>query len=283
MSLSKLTLGQFTVHALRDGFFALDGGAMFGVVPKPIWEKIFPADEWNRISFGLNCLLVETPTAKILVDTGIGTLIPEKFLQYYGVDQRPNLIEALIGLGVAPEDINYVINTHLHFDHCGWNTRENENGDVVPTFAKAKYIVQKGEWEYGLKPVYRDQVSYFRQTFAPLKDHGLLRLVDGEDLITAGISVILTPGHTAHHQSIIVESNGKKLAFLGDAVPTSAHVGLGYIASLDLFPMTTLEIKTKILDQAVEEDWIIALAHDPGYYFGKVRKSKNKFIFEPLT
>jgi len=282
MTVNNLSLGRFSLHGLRDGYFALDGGSMFGVVPKPIWEKTFAADEQNRIHFGLNSLLIETESAKVLVDTGIGSLIPDKFLQYYEVEQDPGLVQTLRNLGTEPGAIDFVINTHLHFDHCGGNTRKDEKDQIVPVFPKAKYVIQKGEWEYGLNPVYRDKVSYFSQTYAPLRDGGLLQLIDGDGPVTEGVSVILTPGHTSHHQSVLVESGGKKLAFLGDAVPTSAHVGLAYIASYDIFPMTTLETKTKILDKAAEEDWIIAFVHDPQHFFGKIRKSKDKFIFEPL-
>jgi glyoxylase-like metal-dependent hydrolase (beta-lactamase superfamily II) len=283
MTINNLNLGPLTLHGLRDGYFALDGGSMFGVVPKPIWEKVFPADELNRIHFGLNSLLIQTESQKILVDTGIGTVIPEKFLQHYAVKQNPGLVKSLKNLGVEPEEIDFVINTHLHFDHCGGNTRKDDKDRLVPVFPQANYVIQKGEWEYGLNPMYRDKVSYFSQTFAPLQDSGCLQLVDGDGSVTEGISVILTPGHTTHHQSVVVESNGKKLAFLGDAVPTSAHVGLAYIASYDLFPMTTLETKTKLLDRAVEEDWIVAFVHDPQHFFGKVQKSKDKFVFEPLN
>lgn len=283
MTIENLTIGKFTIHGLQDGYFALDGGPMFGIVPKTIWEKTFPADEFNRIHFGLNSILIKTPSVQILVDTGIGTIIPEKFLQYLSVDQDPGLIQSLKNLGSDPEDIDFVINTHLHFDHCGGNMKKDEAERILPVFPKARYIIQKGEWDYGLNPIYRDTVSYFNQNYAPLQDLGILQLVDGEESVIEGVSVFLTPGHTSHHQSVIVESAGKKLAFLGDVIPTSVHVGLSYIASLDLFPMTTFEVKTKILHQAVEEDWIIALAHEPGHYFGKVRKSKNKFIFEPLT
>ena len=282
MTVNNLSLGRFSLHGLRDGYFALDGGSMFGVVPKPIWEKAFAADDQNRIHFGLNSLLIETESAKVLVDTGIGSLIPDKFLQYYGVEQDPGLVQTLRNLGTEPGAIDFVINTHLHFDHCGGNTRKDEEDQIVPVFPKAKYVIQKGEWEYGLNPVYRDKVSYFSQTYVPLRDGGLLQLIGGDGPVTEGVSVILTPGHTSHHQSVLVESGGKKLAFLGDAVPTSAHVALAYIASYDLFPMTTLETKTKILDQAAEEDWIIAFVHDPQHFFGKIRKSKDKFIFEPL-
>jgi len=283
MSLHKIALGRFTVHGLRDGFFALDGGSMFGVVPKPIWEKIFPADEWNRVRFGLNSILVETPSVNILVDTGIGTLIPEKFLRYYGVDQKHGLVQSLKDLGVAPEEIHYVINTHLHFDHCGWNTRESEKGKIVPTFPKAKYIIQKGEWEYACNPGHRDNVSYFGQTYIPLSDYGLLELVEGETTVTEGVSVIPTPGHTAHHQGVKFVSEGQTLFFYGDAVPTSGHVGLSYIASYDLYPVTTLETKKAILEQAVQEDWIGGFVHDPHHFFGKVKTVKDKFIFESLS
>jgi glyoxylase-like metal-dependent hydrolase (beta-lactamase superfamily II) len=282
MSIDNFNLGKFTIQALRDGHFALDGGSMFGVVPKPIWEKIFPSDDLNRIHFGLNSLLIKTESARILVDTGIGTIIPEKFLQYYGVDQDPGLVQSLMNLGVNPGEIDFVINTHLHFDHCGGNTRQEGENQILPVFPRAKYIIQKGEWEYGLNPTYRDRVSYFRKTYVPLQDHGQLHLAEGEERVTPGVSVLLTPGHTSHHQSVLVESEGQKLAFLGDAVPTAAHVGLAYIASYDLFPMTTLETKTRVLDRAVEEDWIIAFVHDPQHYFGKVQKSKDKFIFVSL-
>ena len=203
--------------------------------------------------------------------------------QYYGVDQRHGLVQSLKELGVAPEDIRYVINTHLHFDHCGWNTRKDEMGKIVPTFPKANYIIQKGEWEYACNPGHRDKVSYFRQTYIPLADYGLLQLVEGETAVADGVSVIPTPGHTAHHQGVKFLSEGRTLFFYGDAVPTSGHVGLSYIASYDLYPVMTLETKKIILEQAVQEEWIGGFVHDPQNFFGKVKTIKDRFIFEPLS
>ncbi len=282
MTPHKITLGRFEVYGLRDGFFYLDGGAMFGVVPKPLWERLFPADESNRIQMGLNSILIKTDKELILIDTGVGTLIPAKFTQYYAIEREPGLLESLKAIGFTPEEVTHVINTHLHFDHCGGNTRKNAQGDVVPTFPNAAYIIQKGEWKYALNPLSRDRVSYFRDTFLPLEEHGRLHLVEGDTKIVNGVHVILMPGHTSSHQGVKVQSGNDTLVFFGDMVPTSAHLGLGYIASYDLFPVTTLETKAWFFDQAVRENWIIAFDHDPHYYFGRVKKIKEKYTFEPL-
>lgn len=282
MTPHKITLGQFEVYGLRDGFFYLDGGAMFGVVPKPLWEKVFPADESNRIRMGLNSILIKTREDLVLVDTGIGTLIPPKFTQYYAIDRKPDLIESLKDLGIAPDEITFVINTHLHFDHCGGNTHKNAAGDIIPTFPNATYVIQKGEWEYALNPHFRDKVSYFSDTFLPLEQFGQVRLVDGNQEIMPGVHVVLMPGHTSFHQGVKAQSKEETLVFFGDMVPTSAHLGLGYIASYDLFPATTLEVKASFFEQAVKDNWIIAFDHDPVHYFGRIKKRGNKYTFESL-
>ena len=282
MTPHKITLGKFEIYGLRDGFFYLDGGAMFGVVPKPLWAKLFPADESNRIQMGLNSVLIRRDKELILVDTGIGSLIPPKFLEHYAIERTPDLLESLKDLGFSPEEITTVINTHLHFDHCGGNTYRDAEGNIVPTFSNAVYVIQKGEWKYAHNPHFRDRVSYFKDTFVPLKEHGQLRLVDGDTKITRGVFVDLMPGHTSFHQGVRVRSGEETLVFFGDMVPTSAHLGLGYIASYDLFPVTTLETKVTFFKKAVKENWIIAFDHDPMHYFGRVKKVKEKYIFEPL-
>ncbi len=282
MTIDRISLGKFEIYGLRDGFFFLDGGAMFGVVPKTLWEKKFPADEKNRIKLALNSILIKTAKELILVETGIGGDLDPKFYDYYSVERKPGLVLSLEKLGYQAEDIDLVVNTHLHFDHCGGNTSKNEKGEDAPTFPKARYIIQKGEWEDALHPSERDKASYLEQNFLPLERHGLLQLVDGNKEISEGVEVIVVPGHTSRHQCLKVSTGGKVFFFLGDLVPTSAHVGLSYIMSYDLFPQQTLENKREYFDQAIEEDWILAFNHDPEHFFGKVKKVNNKYTFEPL-
>ena len=282
MTIDRISLGKFEIYGLRDGFFFLDGGAMFGVVPKTLWEKKFPADEKNRIKLALNSILIKTAKELILVETGIGGDLDPKFYDYYSVERKPGLVLSLEKLGYQAEDIDLVVNTHLHFDHCGGNTSRNEKGEDAPTFPKARYIIQKGEWEDALHPSERDKASYLEQNFLPLEKHGLLQLVDGNKEISEGVEVIVVPGHTSRHQCLKVSTGGKVFFFLGDLVPTSAHVGLSYIMSYDLFPQQTLENKREYFEQAIEEDWILAFNHDPEHFFGKVKKVNNKYTFEAL-
>ena len=283
MTIDRISLGKFEIYGLRDGFFFLDGGAMFGVVPKTLWEKKFPADEKNRIKLALNSILIKTAKELILVETGIGGDLDPKFYDYYSVERKPGLVLSLEKLGYQAEDIDLVVNTHLHFDHCGGNTSKNEKGEDAPTFPKARYIIQKGEWEDALHPSERDKASYLEQNFLPLEKYGLLQLVDGNKEISEGVEVIVVPGHTSRHQCLKVSTGGKVFFFLGDLVPTSAHVGLSYIMSYDLFPQQTLENKREYFEQAIEEDWILAFNHDPEHFFGKVKKVNNKYTFEALS
>jgi len=279
MTIEKLILGSFTIHALRDGFFSLDGGAMFGVVPKVLWKKLIPSDKENRIRLGLNSLLVQTDKALILVETGIGTLIKKKYFEFYSVERDPGLVGEMDKLGVKPEDIDFVINTHLHFDHCGNNTYRNESGEIVPAFPNARYIIQKGEWETALNPSLRDKPSYLSDLFSPLEKAGVLQLVEGDTSIIEGINVMLTPGHTAHHQCVKIGSEGETILFLGDIVPTSAHINLPYVMSYDLYPVQTITTREKIYKKIIEDDWLVAFNHDPEHYFGRIEKTDNKYTF----
>jgi len=282
MRIEKLTLGSFEIYGLQDGHFHLDGGAMFGVVPKVLWQRRFPADEKNRIKLSLNCILVKTKKALFLVETGIGAKLDQKSSDLYAVKREPGLIPSLEKLGVGIEDVNFVINTHLHFDHCGGNTHKNKEGKIVPTFPKAKYIVQKGEWEYALHPCERDRTSYQADNFLPLEKHDLAWIIEGNKKISEGVEVALVPGHTAFHQCVKVQSQGEVLFFLGDLVPTSAHIGLPYIMSYDLFPLETLKNKKIYYEEAIKKDWILVFDHDPEHYFGKVLKEGDKYKFQPL-
>jgi glyoxylase-like metal-dependent hydrolase (beta-lactamase superfamily II) len=282
MTVEKLKLGDLDIHGLRDGYFYLDGGAMFGVVPKTLWEKKCPADSKNRIRLALNSILIKTPRALVLVETGIGTKMDQKFRGIYCVEKDPGLVPSLSRLGYGAKDVDFVINTHLHFDHCGGNTYRDERGEVVPTFPRARYVIQRGEWEWARQPNEREKSSYVQENFLPLQDYGLLDLVDGDSRITEGVEVVLSPGHTPRHQSVKVSSLGKTLFYLGDLVPTSAHIGLPYVMSYDLFPLETLESKKKFYEQAIEEDWVLAFVHDPLHYFGKVGKKNGKYEFRSL-
>ncbi|MGQ9470604.1 MAG: MBL fold metallo-hydrolase [Candidatus Aminicenantales bacterium] len=275
MSRERLAVGKFEIYALREGFFYLDGGAMFGVVPKVLWEKKVPADSLNRICLATNSLLIRSPEANVLVETGLGTKLPPKFFDHYAIELKPGLKEALKEIGILPEDVDFVINTHLHFDHCGSNT-EGEGEKIIPAFPRALYFIQKGEWEAALNPNERDRSSYLAENFLPLQ--GRVVLVEGDREIIPGVRVVLTPGHTAHHQSVIINEGGKTIFYAGDLIPTAAHVGLPYIMSYDLYPVDTLNTKKKWLDRAAEEGWLIAYVHDPNYFFSRVKKEKDKFF-----
>lgn len=282
MSLSFLNIGKIKITGLRDGYFYLDGGAMFGVVPKILWEKKFKPDEQNRIRLGLNTLLVETPQHNILIETGIGENLPQKFMKYYLVERNPGLMENIKRkAGLKPEDIDFVINTHLHFDHCGGNTIK-KNSKFTTAYPKAKYIIQKGEWNYALNPSPKDKPSYLEHNFLPLREESQLELVEGNNVICEGVEVVLVPGHTANHQCVKISDGDKTVFFMGDLVPTSGHISLSYIMSYDLFPLQTLESKRKYYRIAIEEDWIFAFNHDPDNFFGKVKEEKGKFIYSPL-
>lgn len=281
MTENPLTIGHFQIYGLRDGFFSLDGGAMFGVIPKTLWEKKYPADELNRIRLGLNSLLIRTEEINVLVDTGIGTHPDSKFNDMYSLELKPGLVDALKDIGLEREDIDYVINTHLHFDHCGGNTFIDSGGEIVPTFPHADYIVQKGEWESTFNPTPRDKSSYLTKYFRPIKEHNQLHLVEGDTQIIEGIEVLLTPGHTAFHQCVKIEFEGQVVFFLGDMVPTSAHAGLPYVMSYDLFPLTTIKNKEKFYKLAIEGNWTMAFNHDPEFFFGKIEKRDGKYTFNP--
>jgi glyoxylase-like metal-dependent hydrolase (beta-lactamase superfamily II) len=197
------------------------------------------------------------------------------------VEREPGLIGELEAMGMGCEDIDFVINTHLHFDHCGGNTFRSADGRFVPRFPKATYIIQKCEWEAGINPSGRDKPSYYDVYFAPLAEHKQVELVVGDREVVPGVEVVLAEGHTACHQCVKVVSGKQTLLFLGDMVPTSGHVGLPYIMSYDLFPQTTMETKERFLRQAVEEDWVVAFNHDPDLFFGRIFIQKRKFRCRP--
>ncbi len=272
---STMKLGAWTVHAIQAGGQALDGGAMFGVVPKPLWERRIPADARNRIPLGMRCLLIEHEVGLVLIDNGAGNKETPKFLDIYGIDNagaggRTLLEDGLRSLGHGPEDIVLMIDTHLHFDHAGGNTFRDAAGHIVPTFPRARYVVQRGEYAWALHTNERTAASYFPPNFEPVREAGLLDLVEGDREIVPGISVIRTPGHTPHHQSVLLESKGEMAFYLGDLVPTAAHLPLPWIMGYDVEPLVTLETKRTYLRRAADENWLLVFEHDAVVPWGRV-------------
>jgi glyoxylase-like metal-dependent hydrolase (beta-lactamase superfamily II) len=267
-------LGRLRIHAIQAGGQRLDGGAMFGVVPKPLWEKRMPADERNRIQLGMRCLLIEHDIGPILIDTGAGNKEDAKFYDIYGIENRgvtgpTRLEDGVREAGFTPEQIVMVINSHLHFDHAGGNTIKDSSG-TRPAFPNARYVMQRGEYEYATHTNERTAASYFRQNFVPLAEAGLVDFIDGEGEIVRGIRAIPTPGHTPHHQGLLIESGGEQAFYIADLTPTVAHLPLAWIMGYDVEPLVTLETKRHILARAVEEEWLVVFEHDPTWAWAKI-------------
>ena len=279
-------VGRIRIHVLEAGLQRLDGGAMFGVVPKPLWEKRIGADERNRITLALRCLLVETPGALVLVDSGIGNKEDEKFREIYGVENEghPTRVEdALRAAGFAPEDVDVVLSTHLHFDHAGGNTMRDDNGTIVPTFPRARYLVQRGELEFARRKNERIRASYPMHNIEPVVSAGLQDLVEGETEVTEGLRVLPTPGHTPQHQSVLVQSDGETACFLADVCPTSAHLPLPWIMGYDVEPLVTLESKRSLWERARAESWLLVFEHDPVVPWGRLDPSEERPILLPVA
>lgn len=281
MSSESVKLGQFELSIISDGRFWLDGGTMFGVVPKVMWNKLIPVDELNRVELSLNCLLIETPEGNVLIDTGIGDKLKDRFKEIYKMDRDITFVESLNRMGFKPENIDFVINTHLHFDHCGGNTIKKD-GKLIPTFPNAKYIVQKQEWSDATDSNERTKASYLKENFMPVKESGQLMLVDGNYEVLPGIKVIMTNGHTKGHQSVLIESKGEKAIYLGDLIPTASHIKIPYIAAYDLFPLAVVEKKKEILEQAIKEKWLLIFEHDPEVVFAYVIEESGKAVLQLL-
>ena len=278
------TLGRFRLHALEAGLQRLDGGAMFGVVPKVLWEKRIAPDERNRIPLALRCLLVETPDTLVLIDTGVGNKESEKFRDIYGIENEGSptrLEDALRAAGYSPEDVDVVVNTHLHFDHAGGNTFRDPEGVVRLAFPRARYFVQRGEWEYAHWKNERIQASYLPDNFDPVEREGRFEFIEGEREIVPGVRVVPTPGHTPHHQSVLVESEGERACFLADLIPTTAHLPLPWIMGYDVEPLRTLETKRWLLRRAREEGWLLVFEHDAEVPWGYLAPGEERPTLVP--
>lgn len=273
----SFSIGRLQVHAIQAGGQKLDGGAMFGVVPKPLWERRIPADERNRIQLGMRCLLIEHERGLVLIDNGAGNKESARFHDIYAIENageggRTRLEEGLRSIGKTTVDVALMIDTHLHFDHAGGNTWIDAAGVIRPTFPSARYVVQRGEYEWATHTNERTGASYFPHNFEPVVAAGQFDFVTGETELWPGIRVLPTPGHTPYHQSVLIESEGARAFFPADLLPTSAHLPLPWIMGYDVEPLRTLETKRSILKRALEEDWLLVFEHDASVATGRVGK-----------
>ncbi len=272
-------VGRIRVHALEAGLAWLDGGAMFGVVPKPLWQRRIPADERNRIPLALRCLLIEAPGALVLVDTGIGNKEDPKFRDTFGVANAGDptrLEDAIRAAGFQPDDVDIVLNTHLHFDHAGGDTRLLPDGRIVPSFPRARHVVQKGELDFAHSQNERIRASYLLHNIDPVADAGLWDPVEGDASVTEGVRVVHTPGHTPWHHSVLIESDGEVACFLADVCPTAAHVPLPWIMGYDLEPLVTLESKRALWRRARAEAWLLIFQHDASVPWGRLDPDSDR-------
>ena len=263
----RTTLGDFELTIVSDGTYFLDAGAFFGVVPKTLWSKKVTPDELNRLDAGTNSLLVRTGDKNILIETGIGDKLPDRLVQIF--KQPAKLLENLHAAGLGPEDIDIVINTHLHFDHCGWNT-VRRGGQIAATFPNAKYYAQEKELEHGHLQLERDAISYMSPNYDPLVENGQMMLLNGDLEILPGISVKVFPGHTANMQAVLIESHGKKACYISDLLPTSNHLDVTWVRGYDLYPLTCIEQRKRFLGRAIPEQWLVLFTHDHHHPMGYI-------------
>ncbi len=277
-----MTLGDLELIPLLDGFFRLDGGAMFGVVPKPLWERRAAADEKNRILLGLRPLLVRGARTMI-IDAGIGDKMDPKSCEIYGIDSARDLDASLAAASVTAADIEIVLASHLHFDHAGGFTKRDGSGALVPRFPNARYVVRSAEWEDATHPHERNRASYLPENFVQLMDAGVLDLVPGDAAIMPGVRVVRTGGHTMHHQIVFIESGGRTAVFAADLMPTAAHVSEPWIMAYDLYPMDTLAFKRRFVREAIARDYLVFFEHDPVIAAGYIREEKGRARVEPVS
>jgi methylmalonyl-CoA epimerase len=281
LAISRFPLGDLELLSISDGFIRLDGGAMFGVVPKALWEKQTPADGRNRITLAMRPLIVRGARTMI-IDAGLGGKDSAKFHDIYGVDRARSLQVTMAEAGVAPEDVDIVLATHLHFDHAGGFTYRDAGGRLRPTFPRAQYIVRRGEWEDATHTHPRNRASYLADNFVPLAEAGVLQLVDEDATIMPGVKVRRTGGHTMHHQMVLIESKKKTAAYVADLIPTIAHLPDPWIMGFDLYPMDTLAAKQRFLKEAIEQEMLVFFEHDPAVAAGYILEQDGKRNVVPV-
>jgi glyoxylase-like metal-dependent hydrolase (beta-lactamase superfamily II) len=276
----QFALGSLSISVLNDGIFLLDGGSVFGRVPRVLWEKVIAPDHANRVPAGMNSLLIESDSKLILIETGYGDKLTPKQLQIFGIDRpQGTLLDQLALLGIAPEDIDIVINTHLHGDHAGWNTRYlagNTQGEVVPTFPNARYIVQRLEWDEATHPNELTAPGYPSNNFLPLQERGVLDLVEGDVRVSSDIRLVATPGHTAGHQSVWIDTDGASTLFTGDAAIHHSHLErINWVGAVDNLPIVSVETKKRLVEGIMRRQASVVVTHDPFPGLGTLRHSET--------
>jgi glyoxylase-like metal-dependent hydrolase (beta-lactamase superfamily II) len=275
--LHSLTVGDFRVTLVRAGSYWWDGGAMFGVVPKTLWSKTQTADDQNRVEAGFNCFVVEADGHRILIDTGGGIRHEPRAAERMRLSGPAKLREVLARQGFDPDSFDLVINTHLHWDHCGGNTVDDPFGAVLPALPRALYLTQRGEVEHARKQHPRDAVSYLAVNYEPLIEAGIMHLLDGDGEVAPGVELRVAPGHNRDMMIVLVRSQGETWCHLGDLAPYAAQVVPTWVSGFDLFPMETIASKTQILERAVAEGWWCSFAHDPVVAFAKIEMAEGKW------
>ena len=276
MKNQTITLGDFELTAVSDGTYVADGGAFFGIIPKIMWEKKVRADELNRIAVSCNSVVVRTGKQTILIETGLGNKLEEKRKKIFQAQEK--LLDNLRLAGVSPDEIDIVINSHLHFDHCGWNT-VYRNGTPVATFPKARYYAPEGEWKHGSLQLERDRVSYLSANYDPLIQSGQMRLIDGDAEIAPGISVEVWPGHTRNMWAVFIRSGGKSACYISDLIPTTWHLDPVWAMAYDLFPLEVLENRKRYYARAIPEQWLTIFTHDPEVPWAYIERAENRLAF----
>ena len=280
-SLRPLRVGDLELLPLLDRHFRLDGGAMFGVVPKTMWEKRAAADERNRVTMAMRPLLVRGERL-LLIDAGAGEKMDAKLQEIYGFEPGESLDASLAAAGVRGDDIEIVLATHLHFDHVGGFTERQGDGTIVPRFHRARYVINAGEWEDATHPHERNRASYFAENFVPLQEAGVVDFTYGDEEVMPGVRVRRSGGHTRWHQIVYIESGGRTAVFAADLMPTAAHVDVPWIMAYDLYPMETLEFKRAFVREAIAREYVIFFEHDPQMAAGYIRERNQRLYIEPV-
>jgi glyoxylase-like metal-dependent hydrolase (beta-lactamase superfamily II) len=275
-------LGKFEIFSIVENSFKIDGGAMFGVVPRIIWQKVYPPDENNMVKLDINLLLIKTDGENILIDAGMGDALNERQKKVFGIERASNLEKRLSEHHLAPEDINLVLLTHLHADHAGGVITLDKNGRKVPRFPNARHVVQIKEWEEAMHPDERTSATYFTSNLRILEEEKLLELIDGEDEVATGIKLINTGGHTPGHQAVLIEDGEGKILWAGDIIPSSHHLRIPYVAAVDLFPRETMEQKKRFLRMCSEDGWMLAFDHDQKIKLSKIEEKEGMFAVTEL-